>query len=168
VILSIENRDLKLKPGMTANISITVDKRDNVLKVPNASFRYLPPNTTPPTIDGPEPAANTGGRAPSETNGGSTDRVSLPLAPGQKWNPSDKIHFKAPTHATPKSTVLWVLGPDNKPLSRTVSVGLTDGSMTEILSGELKEGEQVIVSDSTQASSSSQQGFSLFGGNRGR
>jgi hypothetical protein len=48
-----------------------------------------------------------------------------------------------------------------------VSAGITDGSTTEILSGELKDGELVIVSDSTQASSS-QQGFSLFGGNRGR
>jgi HlyD family secretion protein len=169
VILSIENHDLKLKPGMTANISITVDKRDNVLKVPNASFRYLPPNTTPPSIDEPTPVVKTGaGKASTVANGSSTDRVSLPLAPGQKWNPSDKIHFQAPTQVTPKSTVLWVLGADKKPQSRTVSVGITDGSMTEILSGELKEGEPVIVSDSTQASSSSPQGFSLFGGNRGR
>jgi multidrug efflux pump subunit AcrA (membrane-fusion protein) len=93
--------------------------------------------------------------------------VFLPLAPGQKWNPNDKIHFKAPERVTPKSAVVWVLGADKKPQVRMVSAGITDGSATEILSGELKDGELVIVSDSTQASSS-QQGFSLFGGNRGR
>src|SRR5204862_7287610 len=45
VILGIENPDMKLKPGMTANITITVDQRNNVLKVPNASLRYTPPGT---------------------------------------------------------------------------------------------------------------------------
>src|SRR5881296_318691 len=43
VILSIENSELKLKPGMTANITITVDQRDNAVKVPNAALRYTPP-----------------------------------------------------------------------------------------------------------------------------
>src|SRR5204862_4789428 len=42
VIIGIENPDLKLKPGMTANITVTVDQRDNVLKVPNAALRYTP------------------------------------------------------------------------------------------------------------------------------
>src|SRR5215831_3483993 len=43
VILGIENPEMKLKPGMTANITITVDQRDNVLKVANAALRYTPP-----------------------------------------------------------------------------------------------------------------------------
>jgi HlyD family secretion protein len=167
VILSIENRDLKLKPGMTANISIVVDKRDNVLKVPNAAFRYLPPNTTPPPTEEAAPPLKGGARATAPSNGNNEETVFLPLAPGQKWNPNDKIHFKAPERVTPKSAVVWVLGADKKPQVRMVSAGITDGSATEILSGELKDGELVIVSDSTQASSS-QQGFSLFGGNRGR
>src|SRR5439155_1028511 len=45
VILSIENSELRLKPGMTANITITVDQRDNAVKVPNAALRYTPPGT---------------------------------------------------------------------------------------------------------------------------
>src|SRR5215813_5003384 len=43
VILSIANPEMKLKPGMTANITIIVDQRNNVLKVPNAALRYTPP-----------------------------------------------------------------------------------------------------------------------------
>ena len=42
VIISIRNPDLKLKPGMTANITVTIDQRENVVKVPNAALRYTP------------------------------------------------------------------------------------------------------------------------------
>jgi len=167
VILSIENRDLKLKPGMTANISVVVDKRDNVLKVPNAALRYTPPNTTAPPAAEPAPPSPSGAKATSATVR-DKDSVSLPLAPGQKWDPNDKIHFKAPAHGAPRPAIVWVLGADKKPQSRDVSLGITDGSSTEIVSGDLKDADPVIVSDSTQANAAAPQGFSLFGGNRGR
>jgi hypothetical protein len=59
---------------------------------------------------------------------------------------------------------------EKKPQSRQIMQGITDGASTEVVSGDLKDGDLVIVSDSTQASNStsSQPGFSLFGGNRGR
>ena len=44
VIIGVNNQDLKLKPGMTANITVTVDRRDGVLSVPNAALRYRPPD----------------------------------------------------------------------------------------------------------------------------
>src|SRR5690606_8245774 len=44
--------DLLLKPGMTANITVTVDRRDDVLSVPNTALRYTPPATTQPSPDG--------------------------------------------------------------------------------------------------------------------
>jgi multidrug efflux pump subunit AcrA (membrane-fusion protein) len=100
------------------------------------------------------------------TSGG--DSASIPLAPGQKWNPNDKIHFRAPAQHAPRPGVVWVMGPDKKPQSRDVSIGISDGSASEVVSGDLKEADVVIISDSTQATASTQQGFSLFGGNRGR
>lgn len=45
VVVSVENADLALKPGMTANISIISAQRDNVLKVPLAALRFHPPRT---------------------------------------------------------------------------------------------------------------------------
>jgi HlyD family secretion protein len=42
VLIDVENPDLQLKPGMTANVSIPVDHRQNVLKVPNAALRFRP------------------------------------------------------------------------------------------------------------------------------
>ena len=50
VILSIQNKDLRLKPGMTASIKVMVAARDNVLKVPNAALRYHLPGTPAPSF----------------------------------------------------------------------------------------------------------------------
>jgi HlyD family secretion protein len=43
VVVAVDNKDLRLKPGMTANVSIVVAQRDDVLKVPNAALRFVPP-----------------------------------------------------------------------------------------------------------------------------
>jgi HlyD family secretion protein len=44
-VVEVENKDLKLKPGMTANVSIVIAERENVLKLPNAALRFRPPET---------------------------------------------------------------------------------------------------------------------------
>jgi HlyD family secretion protein len=43
VVIHVENADLRLKPGMTANVSIKTDKRQNVLRIPTAALRFRPP-----------------------------------------------------------------------------------------------------------------------------
>jgi len=47
-VIGVNNADLKLKPGMTANVSIVGAQRDNVLKLSNAALRFRPPDATPP------------------------------------------------------------------------------------------------------------------------
>jgi HlyD family secretion protein len=47
-VIGVNNSDLKLKPGMTANVSIVGAQRDNALKVSNAALRFRPPDVTPP------------------------------------------------------------------------------------------------------------------------
>ena len=61
-IISVKNDDLKLKPGMTANISIVIARRGNVLKIPNAALRFRPPDEARKTAGTPAPMA---GPAPS-------------------------------------------------------------------------------------------------------
>jgi HlyD family secretion protein len=46
-VIGVSNLDLKLKPGMTANVSIMTAHRDNVLQIKNAALRYRPPDATP-------------------------------------------------------------------------------------------------------------------------
>jgi multidrug efflux pump subunit AcrA (membrane-fusion protein) len=43
VVIDVDNPEQKLKPGMTANLTITIDERNNVLKVPNSALRFTPP-----------------------------------------------------------------------------------------------------------------------------
>src|SRR6266404_18610 len=47
-VIGVSNPDLKLKPGMTANVSIIVTHKDDVLQIKNAAFRYRPADSSPP------------------------------------------------------------------------------------------------------------------------
>ncbi len=78
-VVEVNNPDLKLKPGMTANISITTGKRTGVLKVPNAALRFKPP----------EPATNQtffarlfGKKTAKENKTAATNNVTSTNAPG--------------------------------------------------------------------------------------
>ncbi len=96
VVIDVDNKDLKLKPGMTANVSIITANKDKVLIVPNSSLRFTP-------ITGDEKPKR------YEQQG------------------------------------IWILEND-KPLRIKVKTGISDGDNTEILSGKVTEGQQVIVS----------------------
>src|SRR5207249_7219307 len=84
VIIRIDNPELKLKPGMTANITITVDQKDDILKLPNAALRYTPPGVQRPQL------GSQSGRTPAQavTQPGDShaarEAAASPLAPGQK------------------------------------------------------------------------------------
>lgn len=67
-IIDVDNRDLKLRPGMTANVSIVVARRDKVLRVPNATLRVRMPDgiaAAKPTV-APAPAATTANPTPAK------------------------------------------------------------------------------------------------------
>src|SRR5262249_43659083 len=143
VIIGIDNPDLKLKPGMTANIAITVDEREKVLKVSNAALRY-----TPPGVQRQQPV---GGGSYSQPEKAQPQRqpqrsgkvqegpepAAPPLAPGQKWNPSQKIKMVPPKRAAQRPGIVYVLNAQQKPEPRRVVLGITDGTATEVVSGEL-------------------------------
>ena len=66
-VIGVSNPDLKLKPGMTANVSILIAHRDNVLQIKNAALRYRPAEATPTearstSASSPSGARSSGGR----------------------------------------------------------------------------------------------------------
>jgi HlyD family secretion protein len=219
VIIAVDNSSLYLKPGMTANITITADKKRNVLKIPNAALRYLPPGMTraqeielaraqegtthevaetgyngnsrsafssSPQNSGKEQPGTgqlraaaavqkNGERSGAAKSAGPSGAGSLfaGQAPGQLWNPSDKIQFPAMSGPAPKPGIVWILDSHDKPVAQHVMLGITDGSYTELVSGDLKSGERLIVADSSQEASNSPQAqasmrgpFGGFGGRR--
>ncbi len=62
VVITAENRDLRLLPGMTATVRLITDRRDDVLRVPNAALRWRPPSTAraPETAPGSAPGGSGG------------------------------------------------------------------------------------------------------------
>jgi HlyD family secretion protein len=118
VVVSVDNQDLRLKPGMTANVSIVVAQRDAVLKVPNAALRFTPPNAGPSDrTAGGKPAKAKG----SEQAAGAGKGTMMP------------------------SRTIWKLGPTGELDPLHVQTGISDGLATEIVSEELSEGALVVV-----------------------
>jgi HlyD family secretion protein len=150
-ILDIDNPELKLKPGMTANISIVVDRRDRVLKIPNVALRYTPPGgEAQPVV----PIENPKEEPPR--NPQSAPAPGHQLAPGQKWNPADKVQLDRPREENLRRGRVWVLSAEGKPEARNLLLGITDGSTSEVISGPLKAGDPVIIGDSTQTTTRQQ------------
>jgi HlyD family secretion protein len=122
-VLTVANDDQSLRPGMTGTAQITTAIRENALLVPNAALRFTPS------------ASAEGPAAPSR---GLLDRL-LPRAPRRT---ASKPAVRPPSGAGAQQ--VWVLR-DGQPVSLPVSVGLTNGRLTEVTGGELEEGMPVIT-----------------------
>jgi HlyD family secretion protein len=109
VVINVANPELKLKPGMTANVSIIISKRDNILRLPNAALRF---------------------------------------------RFSDK---RGKTETREKGAGVWVVD-GTKPRRISVTTGISDGNNTELLSDNLKEGQELIVESLTKPKNQAQSG----------
>jgi HlyD family secretion protein len=97
VVITVDNPDIKLKPGMTANVSIIVAEKKDVLKIPNAAIRFRPSDKTKP-------------------------------------------------RQLQKGTGIWVL--ENEKVKRLpVTVGISDGNFSELIAGDLREGQDVVTEE---------------------
>ena len=102
VVIKVNNPELMLKPGMTANVSIITAMKEEVLKIPNAALRFKP-------------------------------------------YISDKSYQS-------KGPNVWIIDKGN-PIAIKVKTGISDGSFTELVSGNLKEGTEVIIESISKAKS---------------
>ncbi|MEA2204153.1 MAG: HlyD family secretion protein [Blastocatellia bacterium] len=168
VVIDVANPDQKLKPGMTANLTITIDERNNVLKVPNAALRF-----TPQDVAGGRSAGAGQGTGAGNGSGqgrrqqtGSADGSQTPNPNGQGNGERQFAPASAPV-LPGQMRRIWVMGADGKPQSKRVTVGLTDGAFTEIAEGSVLEGEVVITGQtitSANKAQSSQTPAPGFGG----
>jgi HlyD family secretion protein len=157
VVIDVDNPDQKLKPGMTANLTITIDERNNVLKVPNSALRFTPQDATRQRTGAAagqgqgqgqgrrrQQGDNAGGAAASDGGENRFAPASAPVLAGQV-------------------RVVWVLGQNGKPERHRITVGLSDGAATEVVDGDLKEGDMVItgqtISSTTANTPSTPPGF---------
>ena len=115
-VIDVENPELKLRPGMTANVTFVYADQQDALRTVNAALRFKPspellaPGTKP--ADGAKPALSTTSRGRRDAAG--------------------------------SGRTLWVLR-DNTPQAVSVKLGITDGAHTQILDSNLREGDLVIT-----------------------
>ncbi len=117
-ILTIDNSEMLLRPGMTATADIIVAEITDALVVPNAALRYTPP--TPSSAEESEERSGLLG-------------MLIPDRPDAATSGDDRT--------------LWILD-DGVPQEVPVSTGDSDGRITEILDGPLKVGSFVITDQS--------------------
>ena len=161
VVIDVANPAQKLKPGMTANLTVTIDERNDVLKVPNSALRFTP--QTAQTNDAAQARAGNGngqrrGAARRQNAGnGTTDNAAAAAQQSDGTNAQQprQQFARATEPVLPGQTRrLWVLGADGKPEPRRIKVGLSDGSATEVVEGDLREGDVVITGQNVAAPSS--------------
>jgi HlyD family secretion protein len=97
VVVTVDNSDIKLKPGMTANVSVITAEKKDIVKMPNAALRFRPSGMTK-------------------------------------------------TKQPQKGAAVWILE-NGKPKRLPVTIGISDGNFTELVSGELKEGQDIIIEE---------------------
>lgn len=125
VVIAVDNPDLILMPGMTAYVNIQVADRKNVLLVPNAALRFRPVSTAK-AKESPRSNANGLNKGGERRREGKKGQEGLE---GQG-----------------QSGTVYVLA-NGQPKAVKVQVGITDNRLSEIISGELKEGDLLILED---------------------
>lgn len=161
-VIAVNNSDLKLKPGMTANVSIITARRQNVVKIPNAAFRFRPADAPPPTNTpammiataappgGGEGRRSEGGRSEGMGNGGAGGSGG-PGGGGRRRPGGGGGAGMRPRTERPATRTIYTLAagsenaqPPAKPQATQIKVGISDGVSTEVLEG-LTEGEVIVT-----------------------
>ena len=135
-VVRIDNKELLLKPGMTANVQFLVSRKEDVLTIPNMAMRFKPPeekeeaqellrreqSRTAPKV-GERRTSRQSAAGGSGAGGGGTRRARIYLLKDDKAQPVE------------------------------IQLGITDGSRTEVRSGDVKENDPVIIGMSSADSS---------------
>ncbi len=134
-VIEVDNSDLKLRPGMTANVTVVYDEKKDALALPNAALRFHPPAGVDSAVAALSAAASSSGGAPatpgtsgarggggSGRRGGGGSRGDDPSAP----------------------QTVWVMH-GGTPQGVAVHVGLSDGTVTELVDGDVHEGDEVAL-----------------------
>jgi HlyD family secretion protein len=148
-IVSVNNRDLRLLPSMTANMKVEVARASNVVRVPNMALRFRPTREMFDALnEAPLPTA-----VPIATfvdgSAAAAHQALLPLPPGVTTTPGpygveiDAMFKPAPAPRIP--SLLWAMR-DGKLQSVPVTVGISDGQQSQVVDGAVQPGDQFVTS----------------------
>jgi len=138
VVVSVDNTDGSLLPGMTATVELVVEKATNVLKVPNAALRFRPTEEMLASL-----RKNRGA-------GGDSSRDTTPRRNGMQ---------EGGRGAREGFSILWTLADGNSPRPVRVKTGVSDGQFTEVIADDLGEGVEVITGTTSAAAATTASPF---------
>ena len=139
-MIDVSNPEMKLKPGMTANVSIIVARREKALRIPNGALRFHPPE----------------GAVVKKTQASASDATTAAKSNKKSANSSHKKDKKK------TERMVYLLSDSSSSTNsvrrmamlqaQQIKTGISDGSYTEVMEG-LQEGDEVVVNLSTKAGS---------------
>ena len=183
-VVAVDNPELKLRPGMTADVTFLTEEREDALSVPNAALRFRPPPEVLAELGlSEEQFAMRPGRRGGGGAGGAPGRAGNAAGePGEgppRSRPGGGDPGEGPRSRRDGSQppggggrgrnrrMVWVLGPDGAPRPVQVRIGISDGRATEIVGGELSEGDLVITGMGGEAAPAAGPPNGQGGGQRG-
>ena len=137
VVLDVDNKDELLKPGMTAQVRLVVGSRENVMRIPTAALRYKPSEE--------EQAREAKALKEKEKNAsGSTASAASASANLPAPDVDDDVAFRTKKDLT-RTFKLYKLEDKNQAKTVDVKIGLSNFKYTEVISGDVKPGDKVII-----------------------
>ncbi|HEY8041277.1 MAG TPA: efflux RND transporter periplasmic adaptor subunit [Polyangiaceae bacterium] len=126
-VIDVDNTDLRLRPGMTANVTVVYAERQDALAVANTALRFRPPPSLTASAAPPSSGPGVGAGGGGSGRHGPRGAGSASAAPD-----------------TPEAKTVWVMR-GSAPQAVVIHTGLSDGTVTEVVDGDLKEGDVVVV-----------------------
>jgi HlyD family secretion protein len=180
-VITVPNPELKLKPGMTANVNIEVLRRSNVLRVANAATRFRPTaemfsvlnQPAPPELQraatGTRGSGRTGGTSPAATQASrttTTDPAASVRLVQARANATTIDALFAPVAATESRGTVWLYDANRQLEAKRLRLGATDGTYTEVLNDEdVPADAQVVTAMKTGLEPAAKTGTGTQGGN---
>ncbi len=147
-IVDVDNADLKLRPGMTANASVTTAKRVNVRRLPNAALRFRPPDGA--RVAAPEPPPGRPAAEKRKEDGRGDHAEAGPRGEGRSDRAAGQAREVNGSADAVVKTV-YVLDEQGGLRAQPVELGISDGTWTEVLGPGPTEGARLATGVQTAA-----------------
>jgi HlyD family secretion protein len=134
IVVAVDNSDERLKPGMTAQVRIVVGSKTDVLRIPTAALRFRPDEDELKPPPGAKDAANGGATAAAA--------ASAAASSGAR---ADDDGLLAARRDGARIFRVYTVGAGQRPQLHEVTIGISNTRFTEMLSGPLKAGDELIT-----------------------
>ena len=147
-IVDVDNGDLKLRPGMTANAAVVTARREKALRLPNAALRFRPPDGA--AVASPErPAGDPAAEEPEE--GERRDHSGTRQGEHGRGEWAGRESPEGPGSSDASRKTVYVLDEKGGLRAQPVKLGISDGTWTEVLGPGLEEGARIATGIQTAA-----------------